>query len=222
MLNRFPPGGLFFDIGGGNGCVSLAIQNAEWPVALLEPGAAGAKNARLRGIDTIISSTFENAGFLEGTIPAAGIFDVLEHVPSDLEFLQLLTSSLKKDGRLYLTVPALEGLWSAEDEEAGHYRRYTCERLRQVLEKAGLHVEYSTYFFTFLPLPIFLRRSLPHKLGFRRSAQRVAQRNRAEHSAPTGPFDSILKILLDREVMSIRTGKTNAIGSSCLAAAKKL
>jgi hypothetical protein len=106
----------------GSGCVSRAIQ-AGWPVALLEPGIHGAKSARLRGLETIISSTFEDAGFLEATIPAAGIFDVLEHVPDDSEFLQLPTRALRKDGRLYLTVPTLRGLWSAEDDEGGHYRR---------------------------------------------------------------------------------------------------
>lgn len=194
LLNRFPPNGLFFDIGGGNGCVSLAIQNAHWPVALLESGTHGAKNARLRRIDTIISSTFEDAGFMEGTMPAAGTFDVLEHVPDDLGFLQLLTRSLRKGGRLYLTVPALGGLWSTEDD---HYRRYTCEKLRRVIKQAGLELDYLTYFFTFLPLPIFLLRSLPHRLGFRRSSQRVAQRSRTEHRVPSGPSNYLLQVLLE-------------------------
>jgi SAM-dependent methyltransferase len=222
LLKRFPPNDLFFDIGGGNGCVSLAIQNAGWPVALLEPGIHGAKNARRRGLETIISATFEDAGFLEATIPAAGIFDVLEHVQDDLEFLQLITRSLKKDGRLYLTVPALGGLWSAEDDEAGHYRRYTSETLRRVIRQAGLELEYLTYFFTALPVPIFLLRSLPHRLGCSREPTRVAQRNRSEHAAPNGPFNAALQSILNRELKNIRAGRTMAIGSSCMAAAKKL
>jgi len=221
LLNRFPPSGLFFDIGGGNGCVSLAIQNADWPVALLEPGMHGAKNARLRGIDTIISSTFEDAGFLEGTMPAAGAFDVLEHVPDDLGFLRLLTRSLRTGGRLYLTVPALGALWSGEDDQAGHYRRYTCRKLHRVIQQAGLQLDYLTYFFTFLPLPIFLLRSLPYRLGVRRSSQRVVQRSRTEHRAPNGPSNSVLQALLDLEVMKIRCGRKMAIGSSCLAVARK-
>jgi SAM-dependent methyltransferase len=221
LLNRFHPDGLFFDIGGGNGCVSLAIQNANWPVALLDPGAHGTKNARLRGIDTIVSSTFEDAGFLEGTIPAAGAFDVLEHVQDDSGFLKLLTRSLVHGGRLYLTVPALGCLWSAEDEYAGHYRRYTCKDLRRIIEEAGLQLEYLTYFFTILPIPIFLRRSLPYRLGIRLSAKRTAQFNRAEHRAPSGPFDSVLQQVLSHELLNIRFGHKMSLGSSCLAVARK-
>lgn len=221
LLNRFPPNGLLFDIGGGNGCVSLAIQNANWPVALLEPGSHGVKNARFRGIDTIISSTFEDAGFLEGTIPAAGAFDVLEHVEDDSRFLKLLARSLIKEGRLYLTVPALGCLWSAEDNLAGHYRRYSCRELRRVIEQAGLEVEYLTYFFTFLPLPIFVLRSLPHRLGRRRSTERSIQRNRTEHHPPSGLSNFVLQAAMDREVTNVRAGRRMLIGSSCLAVARK-
>lgn len=222
LLNRFPPDGLFFDIGGGNGCVSLAIQNADWPVALLEPGMHGSNNAFRRGIETVVCSTFEDAGFLEGTMPAAGVFDVVEHVPDDLEFLQLLARSLITGGRLYLTVPALGGLWSVEDDDAGHYRRYTCETLRRVVEQAGLKLDYLTYFFTVLPVPIFLMRSLPYRFGARRSAQRVVERSRTEHRPPTGPANAVLQALLNREVMNIRSGRKMAIGSSCLAVARKI
>ena len=221
-LNGFPPNGLFFDIGGGNGCVSLAIQNANWPVALLEPGSNGAKNARRRGIDTIISSTFEDAGFLEGTMPAAGVFDVLEHIQDDSGFLKLLTHSLTKGGRLYLTVPAFGYLWSAEDDQAGHHRRYTCEELRRVIVLAGLQLEYLSYFFTMLPVPIFLLRSLPYRLGIHPSAQRTAERNRAEHRAAIGPLNSVLQAILNRELQKIRSGREMAIGSSCLAVARKI
>jgi SAM-dependent methyltransferase len=221
LLKCFPPNGLFFDIGGGNGCVSRAIQDAGWPVALLEPGIHGAKNARLRGLETIISSTFEDAGFLEATIPAAGIFDVLEHVPDDLEFLQLLARSLRKDGRLYLTVPTLPGLWSAEDDEAGHYRRYTSGKLRRVIRQAGLELDYLTYFFTALPIPIFLLRSLPYRLGCSREPTRVAQRNRTEHTAPNGPLNAALQAILNRELLNIGAGRTMVVGSSCIAAARK-
>ena len=38
------PEGTFFDIGGGNGCVAQAIQDAGW-VVLVELGHAGAQNA---------------------------------------------------------------------------------------------------------------------------------------------------------------------------------
>jgi SAM-dependent methyltransferase len=222
LLSRLPPNGLFFDIGGGNGCVSRAIQDANWPVALLEPGQHGAKNARRRGIETVISSTFEDAGFLEGTMAAAGAFDVLEHVADDLGFLKLIANSLTMGGRLYMTVPALSCLWSDEDERAGHYRRYSCNQLRRVVEQAGLQLDYLTYFFTVLPIPIFLLRSMPHRLGRRRSAERSVRRNRTEHRPPSGLSNFVLQTVMDREVTSVRAGLRMAIGSSCLAVARKV
>jgi SAM-dependent methyltransferase len=222
LLNRLPPAGLFFDIGGGNGCVSRAIQDANWPVALLEPGTQGAQNARHRGIDTVISSTFEDAGFVEGTIAAAGAFDVLEHIADDLGFLKLLAVSLVKGGRLYLTVPALDCLWSDEDDRAGHFRRYTCNQLGRVIEQADLKLDYLSYFFTILPVPIFLLRSLPHRLGRHRSSEQSVQRNRTEHRTQEGPWNFALQMIMDRELANIRAGRKMAIGSSCLAVARKV
>jgi SAM-dependent methyltransferase len=222
LLNRLPPAGLFLDVGGGNGCVSRAVQDADWPVALLEPGPEGARNARRRGINTVISSTFEDAGFVEGSISAAGAFDVLEHIADDSAFLGLLATSLKSGGRLYLTVPALASLWSDEDDRAGHFRRYTCRQLGSVIEKAGFRLDYLTYFFTLLPLPIFLLRSLPHRLGRHRSSAQTTQRNREEHRALRGSRSLALQAVMDWELANIRLGRRMAIGSSCLVVASKI
>jgi SAM-dependent methyltransferase len=221
LLERYPPNGTFFDIGGGNGCVSLALQNAGWRVVLLEPGIRGARNARGRSIGTVICSTFEDAGFREGSLPAAGAFDVVEHIEDDLGFLRSLARALTPGGRFYVTVPAFGGLWSHEDDDAGHYRRYTRSSLQYVLEQAGLQTEYVTYFFAVLPLPILLLRTLPYKLGLRRSQEPVMARSQSEHRAPRGMSSSLLGMLLSQEVERIRTGRKIAFGSSCLAVARK-
>src|SRR6478672_10328186 len=49
-LKLFPPAGAFFDVGGGNGCVARAIQDAGFEVVLVEPGIWGVRNAVKRGI----------------------------------------------------------------------------------------------------------------------------------------------------------------------------
>lgn len=85
-MRMFSPPGAVFDIGGGNGFVALGIKNAGREVVLVEPGPEGVRNARVRGLTTIICSTLEDAGFLKHTIPAIGIFDVLEHVEDDTAF----------------------------------------------------------------------------------------------------------------------------------------
>jgi SAM-dependent methyltransferase len=217
-MRRFPPNGVFFDIGGGNGYVALAIQDAGWPVVLVEPGERGARNARRRGLTHVVCSTFEDAGFVERGMPAAGAFDVVEHVADDVAFLQSIGRTLAPGGRLYLTVPAFQSLWSQEDDDAGHYRRYTVSSLRRTIERAGLEVEYATYFFSFLPLPILIMRSLPYRIGIRLAPAEL-ERARAQHRSPRGS-GPLLKRLTDRELTVIRSGRTLRFGGSCLAIAK--
>lgn len=219
-MKRLPPSGTFFDIGGGNGYVSLALQNAGWPVVLVEPGLRGAVHALRRGVAKVVCSTLEDAGFAEGSMAAAGAFDVVEHISDDLGFVRSMAHSLIPQGRLYLTVPAFSGLWSQEDDDAGHYRRYTACTLRRLVEQGGFEVEYLTYFFRFLPLPIWLLRAIPHKLGIRRSEADL-RRITSEHQAPGGPVKFLFDGLLNRELALIRSGRTMAFGGSCLAVARR-
>ena len=52
-----------------------------------------------------------------------------------------MARALKPDGVLTLLVPAHPRLYGRLDERYGHARRYTKERLRDVVEWAGLEVE---------------------------------------------------------------------------------
>jgi SAM-dependent methyltransferase len=219
-LRRYSPQGVLFDIGGGNGYVSAAIQKAGWPVVLLEPGPDGARNARARGIEHVICSTLDEAGLKPASIDAAGAFDVIEHIEDDHGFLRSLAGILRPGGRLYLTVPAFPFLWSQEDIDAGHYRRYTLRTIEAVLRRAGFTVEYATYFFGLLPPAILLQRSLPHRLGIRFGKDSVEQQARAQHGAGQGALGRILAPILDREVQRIHDGKRLPFGSSCLAVAR--
>ena len=51
--------------------------------------------------------------------------DVLEHIKQPKKELKNVFRSLKKGGRLILTVPAYQHLFSQFDKDVGHYRRYT-------------------------------------------------------------------------------------------------
>jgi SAM-dependent methyltransferase len=219
-LRRFPPGDPFFDIGGGNGFVSAALQRIGCSVVLLEPGVQGARNARLRGIEHVICSSFEDAGLLPESMPSAGAFDVMEHIQDDVGLLRSIASRLAPGGRFYVAVPALPILWSQEDETAGHYRRYTTATLRSLLAQAGLDIEYLTYFFRMLPLPILFLRSIPHRIGIRRSDAALSDQYVTDHRPPSH-FARALQMLQGRELALIRSGRTMIVGSSCLAVARK-
>jgi SAM-dependent methyltransferase len=86
------------------------------------------------------------------------MFDVLEHIPNDLETLTKLKHSLNSEGLLLITVPAYQWLYGPHDIFLHHKRRYTCNRLLKVTNSAGLETIKISYFNTILfPLIIILR-----------------------------------------------------------------
>ena len=219
LMRRFPPPGTVFDVGGGNGYVALGLQQAGIPVVLVEPGREGVQNARARGVETLVCATLEDAGFHPGALPAVGLFDVLEHIQADAAFLHSIHNLLAPGGRIYLTTPAYQALWSADDDYAGHYRRYRLTGLGQVLAQAGFKMLFGTYIFSMLPLPIFLIRTLPSRLKMRR--QDAWDQYEQEHRSRPGLVGTVLRGLLNGELRWLRAGRAIPMGGSCLVAAEK-
>lgn len=216
---QFPPAGEILDVGGGNGYVAYALQQAGYAVTLVEPGASGVRNARQRGVSAI-QATMSEAGFVPDSIAAIGMFDVLEHIRDEAAFLQEAHRLLIDNGRLYLTVPAFAFLWSNEDDVAGHFRRYTTASLRRTLEASGFRIDYATYFFHFLPPLTFALRSFPYRLGLRRGAALTEAAMRAEHIlSPTA--SALFAPLMDWETRRICKRNRIPFGGSCFVVASK-
>jgi len=219
VMRRFPPGGVVFDIGGGNGFVARALVAAGLPSVVVEPGPTGARNAQARGLSPVICSALDDAGFRPGTMPAAGLFDVLEHIEDDGGVLGRLAVLIPPGGRLYLTVPSYQWLWSTEDDISGHHRRYTTASLARVVREAGFEVEFTSYLFWPLPLPILFLRAIPARLGYRPTLDPDAIRR--ELKPPSGPAVQALTTLLDGERRWIAGGHRIPTGSSCLLVARR-
>jgi SAM-dependent methyltransferase len=168
LVRQFPPDGMLYDIGGGNGFVALGLQSAGMEVALVEPGD-GARNALRRGVRHVIHATMEDARFRPHSLPAAAAFDVIEHISDHISFLRGIRERLAPGGRFYCSVPAGEALWSADDVHAGHFRRYSRASLSAALHAAGFIVEFISPFFLWLTAPIFLVRVLPSRLRLKDS-----------------------------------------------------
>lgn len=212
-------GETLFDLGAGNGYVSLGLQRAGIESVVVEPGLSGIEHARARGLRLLIHSTFEDAGFRPDSVGAFGLFDVLEHVEDDRAFLTAVHACLRPRGLLFLTVPACRILWSSEDDEAGHYRRYGTRLLRRTLEDCGFAIDYCSYFFSPLAPAVLLGRTLPSALGLRR---RVSQGTiEREHSPVKGVAKRALDGWLAWEARRIESGKRMTLGSSCVAVAVK-
>ena len=216
VVRRFPPSGTIYDIGGGNGFVTRRLIDAGFDTVLVEPGEAGARNAVRRGIPTVVCATLATAQFRAGSLPAAGIFDVLEHIEDDDAFLRELHRVLAAQGRLYITVPALPWLWSDDDVVAGHFRRHTIGSMKRRLQAGGFKLLYATYFFSLLPFPHFALRSIPSLFGRRP----LARKNYGRLHQPRA------RTLTDRiwanELHRIENGGRIPIGSSCLIVAQKI
>jgi SAM-dependent methyltransferase len=223
-ISQYPPGGPFFDIGGGNGFVAKAMQDAGLEVVLVEPGVAGTANARRRGIQHVVRATLEDAGFIPGSLPAIGVFDVVEHMEDDHKFLDAIRIHLSSHGRIYLTVPAYQALWSVADIAAGHYRRYSRRTLRKLLERVGFEVEFATGFFQFLPPAVFAIRVIPYRLGWktRPQVQDVDTKMVRQHRIKNGLVGRTLIWIQQREVAGIRKRRENKFGASWLVVARKV
>jgi SAM-dependent methyltransferase len=225
ILESYPPGAAFFDVGGGNGFVAKAVQDAGIDVVLIEPGPVGVRNALRRGVRQALCGTLEQAGFLENSIPSVGLFDVIEHIQDDREFLNTIRRHLQPDGRLYVTTPAFNWLWSNEDVLAGHFRRYTERGLRTVCESAGFAVEFITTFFNFLPLPILAFRALPNRMGIgnRKAGYRTQEIRRDHDLSVSSPLvQSLIGYLCRMEKDRIAAGRLTRFGASYLLAAKRV
>jgi len=86
------------------------------------------------------------------------ILDVLEHIDDQLVILKSTQNYLTQNGRILLTVPAFEFLWSPHDDFVHHVRRYTKNGLKKTLEESGYKVERISYFNSILfPLALIQR-----------------------------------------------------------------
>lgn len=82
---------------------------------------------------------------IDADFTAVVAYNVLEHIPDDVEALRGFCRLLRPGGAVVLIVPAFEIAMSRFDREIGHQRRYRVSSLRAALESADLHVEVVRY-----------------------------------------------------------------------------
>ncbi|PAQ01861.1 class I SAM-dependent methyltransferase [Mesorhizobium mediterraneum] len=137
------------------------------------------------------------AGHLPDNIPVAPqscdlicLFDVLEHVAEDEASLAAIRQMLKPGGRVILTVPAHQWLWSTHDVGLHHMRRYSRNLLRERIEKAGFTIDRLSYTNAALFPAAVLARLLDR---LRRPARP------AGHATPPKPVNAAMKAVFSAE-----------------------
>jgi hypothetical protein len=113
-----------------------------------------------------------------------------------------------------LTVPQHEFLWSRQDDEAGHVRRYKAVDLHNKLIDAGFRIRRMTSFVSML---------LPAMLISRVLKQRNSAHFDALDELRIAPaLNAAMGVLMDLERALIRAGVSLPAGGSLLVAAHKI
>jgi len=99
-------------------------------------------------------NVFDRRAEFGGRYDLVILFDVLEHIEREEQFLDATKFLIKEGGRVLINVPALQGLYSQYDRRAGHLRRYSLPDLVNLVSAQGLQVRACTYWG--LPLLPFL------------------------------------------------------------------
>jgi len=81
-----------------------------------------------------------------GAYDLIAVLDVVEHVADDVAALRAMAQCLKPGGKILITVPAHQWMWSAHDTVNHHQRRYSKKTLKAALRAAGLRWRKLGYF----------------------------------------------------------------------------
>lgn len=104
------------------------------------------------GVREVVQADATLLPFKENSFDLVLAIDAFEHFPDDRQAMKEIRRVLKEGGRMLLTVPAFNFLWSPHDEALHHLRRYTATGLVPKILDSGFKVEFVSYW-TMLLLP---------------------------------------------------------------------
>jgi len=223
IVASMPPGFRVLEAGCGTGNVLRVLEQAcsRGMVIGMDMFSKGLYYARQRTSCHLIQGDVNAPPFAK-QFDLICLFDVLEHLPDDIQVLVNLRRMLSQDGVLLLTVPAHPSLWSYFDEASHHFRRYELAELKSKLVGAGYTVEYiSDYMAIIFPI-VWLGRKL-RSLNRRKGAPDIdGAKDLASAELRIIPVvNSFLAFLLSIEVRLIARRRQLPVGTSLLAVARR-
>ena len=141
---RLPPGRLL-DVGAGPGVLVEEAVLRGWDASGVELSAWAVNEAQRRGVD-IRMRTLEDLDEPHGSIDAATLSDVIEHVPDPLGTMRRLHGLLKPGGVVFLATPDVDSAvartlrrwwWSVLP---GHVWLFSRDTLSRLVREAGFEV----------------------------------------------------------------------------------
>jgi 2-polyprenyl-3-methyl-5-hydroxy-6-metoxy-1,4-benzoquinol methylase len=134
------------EIGCGHGLLQRQIEDAyAREVAGFDLNDYALKQNVSRRSPVCCYDIFQADSALQSRFDVILLFDVLEHISDEDNFLRALLFHLARNGKLILNVPAGQWAYSEYDNAAGHVRRYCIKTLRETAARSGLRVGNWTY-----------------------------------------------------------------------------
>jgi SAM-dependent methyltransferase len=113
-----------------------------------------------RGLTNVRRAALEDLPYEDERFDLVLATDVIEHLEDEGPALEELRRVTAQNGRLILTVPAYQWLWSNHDTAYHHFRRYTRRRLADRARAGGWEPVAGTYFYSSLLAPVATVRML--------------------------------------------------------------
>jgi SAM-dependent methyltransferase len=173
VLEVATPARTIWDVGAGAGSMSTRLARAGYDVVSVEPQPKGAAAIARLHCGAVFCGSLESLRLPAHAVGIIGLFDVIEHLDDPRALVAEAMRVLEPAGIVVVTVPALPLLWSNADDVAGHQRRYTRRSLDEFMRSCGLHRVSSQYLFASLVPPAIALRTIPYRLGRRRTPAEV-------------------------------------------------
>ena len=206
---HMPPGLRVLDAGCGSGRNMVELQRYG-QVTGIELSSPSVRAARERGVGEVLEGSVLEMPFADDSFDLAVSLDVVEHLEDDIAALRELRRVVAPGGRLLVTVPAYQWLWSGHDEVNHHHRRYSRATLRRAAREAGWECTHTTHFNSLL-LPVAIALRALDRLHTRATESSLAL------WVPPAPLNWLLQLPLDLEAAVIGRGGTIPAGLSLMA-----
>jgi len=131
----------------------------------------------------------ELKGIADASYDLVAVLDVIEHIDADVDGLKAIAKRLKPGGKILITVPAHQWMWSAHDVVNHHKRRYSKKTLIAALEAAGLKWHKLRWFNSLL---------FPAAVAAR-MVGRITGKDDSDDSPPARPLNAIFETIFRLE-----------------------
>lgn len=171
----------FIEIGAASGEMALWMSDRGMNGTAVEisPSALLMLRQRLHGCNSV--EVFDrDSEHLKTSADLLLSMEVLEHIEDDRAALSDWYRLVNPGGNFVMSVPAHPSMFSAEDEMAGHYRRYTKQDLIQKIQEAGFQ-DVKVYAYGF-PVGLILKKLRTYVAKRRLTSDDRSQQERTEAS----------------------------------------